>query len=438
MTNLKTDSPLSRRIVRAFLDFLDSVEPASGVDLEGLEVARECLTEVFKLDSLPGDDHRNSDSLIDIFSSLEASEHSKDKSNLSHVATSVDAPSSSSTQNAADQHLTETSKYLNQGEDWTRESNGFGMSKDELFGQFVAALEKIHFFETTPDGNDDALQLDKATRLFHDTLRDMEKSGCQIYSTTSLAESLKSLGNRALQSSQFTDAIELYSCAISLYGNNAVFYCNRAAAYTQIGKYAEAVRDCLKSIELDPNYSKAYSRLGLAYYAQGKFSDAIEKGFKKVLQLDPNNESVKQNIQAAEKKLNEHQQRTERNQDSSSSSHSNLESDNQTGGSRGQGMPPPFASVSFNGTPIPIDIASMFMNMAGNANQGQQTQNRAGDENVNSGEPGIRLGENISLNFGEQMPAELTGALRSMMQMFSGAAPQGNSHDTMNGRPEGN
>lgn len=55
----------------------------------------------------------------------------------------------------------------------------------------------------------------------------------------------------------------------------------RAAAYTQMHKYTEAIRDCLKSIEIDPNYSKAYSRLGLAYYAQGNYSDAIEKGFKK-------------------------------------------------------------------------------------------------------------------------------------------------------------
>lgn len=57
----------------------------------------------------------------------------------------------------------------------------------------------------------------------------------------------------------------------------------RAAAYTQIHKYTEAIRDCLKSIEIDPNYSKAYSRLGLAYYAQGNYSDAIEKGFNKGL-----------------------------------------------------------------------------------------------------------------------------------------------------------
>lgn len=45
-----------------------------------------------------------------------------------------------------------------------------GMSKDELFGHFFAALEKIHFFRTMPDGNDDPVQLEKTTQLFQDAL----------------------------------------------------------------------------------------------------------------------------------------------------------------------------------------------------------------------------------------------------------------------------
>lgn len=43
-------------------------------------------------------------------------------------------------------------------------------SKDELFGQFFAALEKIHFFKRTSDGNDDMVQLEKVTRLFHNAI----------------------------------------------------------------------------------------------------------------------------------------------------------------------------------------------------------------------------------------------------------------------------
>lgn len=45
-----------------------------------------------------------------------------------------------------------------------------GVLQDELFGQFVLALEKLHYFRTTSDGRDDPDQLERATRLFHDAL----------------------------------------------------------------------------------------------------------------------------------------------------------------------------------------------------------------------------------------------------------------------------
>ncbi|KAJ0087060.1 hypothetical protein Patl1_08374 [Pistacia atlantica] len=448
-SNLNSDSPLARRIVRSFLHFLDSVEPAPGVDTEGLEVVKECLTEVFKLHSHPVEAQSKPESLIHIFSSLQDNDHSD------RVAP-VDAPSSSSVHNVDDSKFPDASKSMD--EDWTKEpcSTGrhfnvlgylhlnylsmallfAGVSKDELFGQFFGALEKIHFFKTMPDGNDDPSQLDKASRLFHDALSEMERSGSQAYNQKNLAETFKGQGNKAMQSKQYSDAIEFYSFAIALCENNAVYYCNRAAAYTQIHKYTEAIRDCLKSIEIDPNYSKAYSRLGLAYYAQGNYSDAIEKGFKKALLLDPNNESVKENIQVATQKLREEMLQTGLDQNTSSS-RNNQEPNQSTGGFRSHGTSSSF-TMPFNANALPGDFASMLMNMATNMQQGQPSQNRQ-EEDSNIGgtdEPGIRLGGNINLNFGENVPEEVTGALRSMMEMFSGAPAPGNPQDTdtTNGR----
>lgn len=73
-------------------------------------------------------------------------------------------------------------------------------------------------------------------------------------------------------------------------------YLLRAAAYTQIQKYSEATRDCLKSIEIDPNYSKAYSRLGLALYDQGNYRDAIDKGFMRGLCYFKHQDPTKLNL----------------------------------------------------------------------------------------------------------------------------------------------
>lgn len=421
MAKLKTDSPLSRRIVRAFLDFLDSVEPAPGVDLEGLEVARECLSEVFKVNAASVNDGGEPDDLLEIFRSLEQNERCSANSDLSQRGASTGVPSSSSSPNIINGNSSEASK--SQGETTTREPQSTGVSKEDLLGQFFAALEKIHFFPTTLDENAEVAELERATRLFQDALEEMERSGCHAYDQRTLAETLKCQGNKLMQSKRYSDAIELYTIAIALCEKNAVYYCNRAAAYTQTHKYDEAIRDCHKSIEVDPNYSKAYSRLGLAYYAQGNYSDAIEKGFKKALQLDPNNEHVKENIRVAEQKLKEEQQWREQNQNTRSG-YDNQGAENQ---SRSHGVPPPF-TMPFNMNSLPTDFANMFMNMAGS--QGQSS----GSDNVDqSEEPGIRLGGNINFNLGEQMPEDLTGALRSMMQMFSGPSTE-NTQDPASGR----
>ncbi len=55
----------------------------------------------------------------------------------------------------------------------------------------------------------------------------------------------------------------------------------RAAAHSEVSKFAEAIADCEDAIRIDPKYSKAYSRLGWVYHAQGHFQEAIEKGFQK-------------------------------------------------------------------------------------------------------------------------------------------------------------
>ncbi|XP_073143240.1 uncharacterized protein [Henckelia pumila] len=424
MTNLTTDSPLSRRIAASFLRFLHSVEPSPGVDSESLEVARDCLAEVFKIDSSTLCNQPNCDSLIDIFSSREAiADCETDSAGISNGA---------STSSAKNSDVLEA--LLSLGQETTREQYSNG--KDELFGQFFGALEKIHYFNRMPDGNDDQVQLDRATLVFHNAVEEMQRAGCQTFDQKSLAETLKSQGNKAMQSKLYKEAIELYTFAVALCADNAVYFCNRAAAYTQIYRYAEAVQDCLKSIEINPNYSKAYSRLGFAYYAQGKYRDAIDKGFRKALQLDPTNNAVTENIRVAEQKLKEEQQRSYQNSASTSHGESSQQSEGESGSRSRFAGPPPFPSMPFNIDALPTDFAGMLRNMSAYGNPGQIFENRpAGQSDTGAhAEPEIRIGGNINLNANE-LPEEVSGAFRSMMGMFSGTPPQGNQQNDFHGRP---
>ncbi|MBN3306523.1 SGTA protein, partial [Amia calva] len=118
------------------------------------------------------------------------------------------------------------------------------------------------------------------------------------------AERLKTEGNDQMKVENFSAAVEFYSKAIEINPRNAVYFCNRAAAYSKLGNYAGAVQDCEQAIAIDPNYSKAYGRMGLALASLNKHTEAVSY-YKKALELDPENETYKSNLKIAEQKMKE-------------------------------------------------------------------------------------------------------------------------------------
>ncbi|XP_015122833.1 small glutamine-rich tetratricopeptide repeat-containing protein alpha [Diachasma alloeum] len=116
------------------------------------------------------------------------------------------------------------------------------------------------------------------------------------------AEKLKNQGNALMKEDKIHEAITLYTKAIELDGRNAVYYGNRAAAYSKIGNHRRAIKDCETALTVDPTYSKAYGRLGLAYSSLEKHKEAKES-YQKALEMEPDNESYKNNLQLAEEKL---------------------------------------------------------------------------------------------------------------------------------------
>lgn len=76
------------------------------------------------------------------------------------------------------------------------------------------------------------------------------------------AEKHKAKGNTLMGQKDYDAAIDAYTQAITLNGGNAVYYSNRAAAYSSKGDHDNAISDAEKAIELDSKFSKAYHRLG--------------------------------------------------------------------------------------------------------------------------------------------------------------------------------
>ncbi|KAI1492026.1 hypothetical protein F5X96DRAFT_628991 [Biscogniauxia mediterranea] len=90
------------------------------------------------------------------------------------------------------------------------------------------------------------------------------------------AEELKARGNKAMAAKSYAEAIDLYTQALALYPSNAIFLSNRAAAYSAARNHESARADAEAAVAIDPSYTKAWSRLGLARFALGDARGSME------------------------------------------------------------------------------------------------------------------------------------------------------------------
>lgn len=102
------------------------------------------------------------------------------------------------------------------------------------------------------------------------------------------SELLKEKGNAAFKRRQWNKAVNYYTEAIKLNATNATYYCNRAAAYLELGCFQQAEEDCSKAIVLDKKNVKAYLRRGTARESLLHYKEAAED-FKHALVLEPQN-----------------------------------------------------------------------------------------------------------------------------------------------------
>ncbi|CUF85214.1 Hypothetical protein, putative [Bodo saltans] len=166
--------------------------------------------------------------------------------------------------------------------------------KDEKFAAFVDLLAKKGYFNGAEPGTDD-----HNTRMAK--ARDRFNQRNNPYEGLS-ADQLKTKGNELMGQSKYKEAIAYYTKAIELEPTNHIFFANRAAAHTHIKDYRLAIMDCEKSISINENYSKAFSRLGTALFYDGNYTRAVD-AYTKASELEPENESYKADLKQAEEKL---------------------------------------------------------------------------------------------------------------------------------------
>lgn len=166
--------------------------------------------------------------------------------------------------------------------------------QDEKFKAFLELLVKKGYFAGTEPGTEEyASRLEKAKQKF-----DMRNNPYQGMT----AEEIKNKGNECMGVAKYKEAIACYTKAIEMDPKNHIYFCNRAAAYTHLKDYRNSVLDCERAIAINPNYSKAYSRLGTSFFYQENYQRAVD-AFTKACELDPTNERYKEDLRQAEEKV---------------------------------------------------------------------------------------------------------------------------------------
>lgn len=109
------------------------------------------------------------------------------------------------------------------------------------------------------------------------------------------ADEHKAKGNEAFKAQKFGEAIGHFTDAIAADPSGHVLYSNRSAAYASLHKYAEALADANKCIELNKGWGKGYSRKGAALTGLNKLEEALAT-FEEGLKHEPGNASLQAGV----------------------------------------------------------------------------------------------------------------------------------------------
>ena len=110
-----------------------------------------------------------------------------------------------------------------------------------------------------------------------------------LYARKEKAEVEKLEGNKLFEAGLFFAAITRYSTAIRILDTdtNPSYYSNRAACYFHLELPAEALKDSLRSVEIDPSYAKGWMKAAQCCILLGKI-DRAKKMCEKITELSPN------------------------------------------------------------------------------------------------------------------------------------------------------
>lgn len=106
-----------------------------------------------------------------------------------------------------------------------------------------------------------------------------------------IADEEREKGNECFKQQKYPEAVKHYTEALRRNPKDPKAYSNRAACYTKLAALPEGLKDAEKCIELDPTFSKGYTRKGAIQFFMKEYDKALET-YQEGLKHDPNNQEL--------------------------------------------------------------------------------------------------------------------------------------------------
>jgi stress-induced-phosphoprotein 1 len=128
-----------------------------------------------------------------------------------------------------------------------------------------------------------------------DAEREIKDRKVKAYLDPAKAEIAREEGNELFKQQKYPEAVERYTEAIARDPEDHRVYSNRAACYTKLTAFNEALKDAEKCIALKPDFPKGYTRKGHVEFFTKQYDKALET-YQLGLSKDPTNEELKDGL----------------------------------------------------------------------------------------------------------------------------------------------
>ena len=128
-----------------------------------------------------------------------------------------------------------------------------------------------------------------------DAERTLKENKRRAYLDPAKAEEAREKGNELFKAQKYPEAVEQYTEAIARNPDDHRVYSNRAACYTKLAAFNEALKDAEKCIEIAPEFAKGYTRKGHVEFFTKQYDKALET-YQAGLAKDPENEELRDGL----------------------------------------------------------------------------------------------------------------------------------------------